>query len=134
MVSSILHIEGNVLDPCLGAGNLIAAAIIAGADPSNCYGIEIDEEVLGIARRRLAKLGVPPCNIVLGDALDPKSYEEKLQPFGEKSFATIEKIDSNSFDIVVNANGKTKEVIFSRDQANALLAKLKAKQLKIFRV
>lgn len=134
MLEKFDSLEGNVLDPCLGAGNLIAAAIIAGADPKRCYGIEIDEEVLGIARMRLAKLGVPPCNIVLGDALDPKNYEEKLQPFGEKSFATIEKIDSNSFDIVVNANGKTKEVIFSRDQANALLAKLKAKQLKIFKV
>lgn len=134
MLEKFDTLDGNVLDPCLGAGNLIAAAIIAGADPKRCYGIEIDEEVLGVARKRLSKLGVPPCNIVLGDALDPKSYEEKLQPFEEKSFATIEKIDSNSFDIVVNANGKTKEVIFSRDQANALLAKLKAKQLKIFKV
>ena len=134
MLEKFDSLDGNVLDPCLGAGNLIAGAVIAGADPSKCYGIEIDEEVLGVARRRLAKLGVPPCNIVQGDALDPKSYEEKLQPFEEKSFATIEKIDSNSFDIVVNANGKIKEVIFSRDQANALLAKLKAKQLKIFKV
>ena len=71
----------DVLDPALGAGGLIAAAIIAGADPKRCYGIEIDEEVLDIARERLAKLGVPPRNLVQGDALDPKSYEEKLQPF-----------------------------------------------------
>ena len=134
MLEKFDSLEGNVLDPCLGAGNLIAAAIIAGADPRKCYGIELDPVVHKVAQLRLSKLGVPPCNIVQGDALDPKSYEEKLQPFEEKSFATIEKIDSNSFDIVVNANGKTKEVIFSRDQANALLAKLKAKQLKIFKV
>ena len=81
MLEKFDSLDGNVLDPCLGAGNLIAAAVIAGADPSKCYGIEIDEEVLGVARRRLAKLGVPPCNLILGDALDPKSYEEKLQPF-----------------------------------------------------
>ena len=86
MLEKFDSLEGNVLDPCLGAGNLIAAAIIAGADPSKCYGIELDEEVLGVARRRLAKLGVPPCNLILGDALDPKSYEEKLQPFeGDES-------------------------------------------------
>ena len=81
MLEKFDSLEGNILDPCLGAGNLIAAAIIAGADPNRIYGIEIDEEVLCVARMRLAKLGVPPRNLILGDALDPKSYEEKLQPF-----------------------------------------------------
>ena len=81
MLEKFDSLEGkDVLDPALGAGGLIAAAIIAGADPKRCYGIEIDEEVLSVARIRLAKLGVPPRNLVLGDALDPKSYE-KLQPF-----------------------------------------------------
>ena len=75
MLEKFDSLDGNVLDPCLGAGNLIAAAIIAGADPSKCYGIEIDEEVLSVARIRLAKLGVPPRNLILGDALDPKSYD-----------------------------------------------------------
>ena len=74
--------DKDILDPALGAGGLLAACILAGADPKRCYGIEIDEEVLSVARIRLAKLGVPPRNLVLGDALDPKSYEEKLQPFG----------------------------------------------------
>ena len=67
--------DKDILDPALGAGGLIAAAIIAGADPKRCYGIEIDEEVLSVARIRLAKLGVPPRNLILGDALDPKSYD-----------------------------------------------------------
>ena len=80
MLEKFDSLEGNVLDPCLGAGGLIAACILAGADPKRCYGIELDEEVLSIARIRLAKLGVPPCNLVHGDALDPKSYE-KLQPY-----------------------------------------------------
>ena len=81
MLEKFDSLEGkDILDPALGAGGLIAAAIIAGADPKRCYGIELDEEVLGIARMRLAKLGVPPRNLILGDALDPKSYEE-LQPF-----------------------------------------------------
>ena len=81
MLEKFDSFEGkDILDPALGAGGLIAAAIIAGADPKRCYGIELDEEVLCIARMRLAKLGVPPCNLILGDALDPKSYE-KLKPF-----------------------------------------------------
>ena len=68
--------DKNILDPTLGAGGLIAACILAGADPKRCYGIEIDPEVLEIAKRRLGKLGVPSCNLILGDALDPKSYEK----------------------------------------------------------
>ena len=72
--------DKDILDPTCGAGGLLVACILAGADPKRIYGIEIDEEVLSVARIRLAKLGVPPSNIVLGDALDPKSYE-KLQPF-----------------------------------------------------
>ena len=81
MIEKFDSLEGkDILDPTLGAGGLIAACILAGADPKRCYGIELDEEVLSIARIRLAKLGVPPRNLVQGDALDPKSYE-KLQPF-----------------------------------------------------
>ena len=87
MLEKFDSLEGNVLDPCLGAGNLIAAAIIAGADPRKCYGIELDPVVHKVAQLRLSKLGVPPCNIVQGDALDPKSYEEKLQPFEDLSKA-----------------------------------------------
>ena len=80
MLEKFDSLEGNVLDPCLGAGGLIAAAVLAGADPSKCYGIELDQSVLELAKRRLAKLGVPEQNLRQGDALDPKSYEEKLQP------------------------------------------------------
>lgn len=69
----------NILDPTLGAGGLIAAAVIAGADPSRCYGIELDQAILEIAKQRLAKLGVPSQNLRQGDALDPTSYEfEKM--------------------------------------------------------
>ena len=72
--------DKDILDPCLGAGGLIAAAVIAGADPSKCYGIELDPSVLELAKKRLTKLGVPEQNLRQGDALDPKSYEEELQP------------------------------------------------------
>ena len=77
--------DKDILDPTVGAGGLLAACILAGADPKRCYGIELDPVVHKVAQLRLSKLGVPPCNIVQGDALDPKSYE-KLQPFkGDES-------------------------------------------------
>ena len=75
MLEKFENLEGNVLDPCLGAGGLIAAAVIAGADPSKCYGIELDPSILEVAKQRLAKLGVPEKNLIQGNALDPKSYE-----------------------------------------------------------
>ena len=75
MLEKFENLEGSVLDPCLGAGGLIAAAVIAGADPSKCYGIELDPSILEVAKKRLAKLGVPEKNLIQGNALDPKSYE-----------------------------------------------------------
>lgn len=64
----------DVIDPCLGSGNLLAACIIAGADPTRCYGIELDEEVLAYAKTRLAKLGVPEENLKCGNALDEQMW------------------------------------------------------------
>ena len=75
MLEKFENLEGNVLDPCIGSGGLIAAAVIAGADPSKCYGIELDPSILEVAKKRLAKLGVPEKNLIQGNALDPKSYE-----------------------------------------------------------
>ena len=68
--------DKDILDPTVGAGGLLAACILAGADPKRCYGIELDPEVLEIAKRRLGKLGVPSSNLILGDALDPESYKK----------------------------------------------------------
>ena len=74
MLEKFSNTEGTILDPCCGAGNLLAAAIKAGFDPAKVYGIEIDEEILKIAQSRLVPLGVPCTNIHLGDALNPGSY------------------------------------------------------------
>ena len=68
--------DKDILDPTVGAGGLLAGCILAGADPKRCYGIELDPEVLEIARKRLGKLGVPSSNLILGNALDPESYEK----------------------------------------------------------
>ena len=68
--------DKDILDPTAGAGGLLAACILAGADPKRIYGIELDPEVLEIAKKRLGKLGVPSSNLILGNALDPESYEK----------------------------------------------------------
>lgn len=67
--------DGTILDPCCGAGNLLAAAIFAGFKPENIYGIELDHDILQIAIERLSLLGVPKDNLHVGDALEPLSYK-----------------------------------------------------------
>ena len=134
MLEKFDSLDGNVLDPCLGAGNLIAAAIIAGADPSKCYGIELDPVVHKVAQLRLSKLGVPPCNIVQGDALDTKSYEEKLQPFASIAYAIVHKEDSGNISIVVCNNKKLKNLDLPRAKANNVLTALKRKNVKLFKI
>ena len=67
-----------LLDPCLGAGGLLAAAIIMKkVKPENCYGIELDADILKIAQKRLSKLGVPLVNLHHGNALNSQCYEFK---------------------------------------------------------
>ena len=75
MLEKFENSNGTILDPCCGAGNLLAAAIFAGFKPNNIYGIEIDPDILQIAIERLSLLGVPKDNLHIGDALDPSSYK-----------------------------------------------------------
>lgn len=63
MLEKFDNLDGNILDPTIGCGGLLAAAVIAGADPRKCFGIELDLEVALLCRDRLAKLGVPRTNI-----------------------------------------------------------------------
>ena len=72
--------EGTILDPTCGAGGLLAAVILAGADPTKCYGIELDPEIANVAKERLGKLGVPSSNIKVGDALLEGSYDFSSVP------------------------------------------------------
>lgn len=75
MLEKFDNTDGTILDPCCGAGNLLAAAIFAGFKPNNIYGIELDPDILQIAIERLSLLGVPKDNLHVGDALDPLSYK-----------------------------------------------------------
>ena len=75
MIEQFKDLNGTVLDPTCGAGGLLAACIIAGADPKKCYGIELDPEVMEICKRRLLPLGVKEEHLHIGSALDDSAYE-----------------------------------------------------------
>lgn len=91
MLEKFQDLEGSVLDPTCGAGNLLAAAIMAGADPKEVYGIELDPEILEIARNRLQLLGVPKINLHQGNALYKECYEFSDDYDYEKAVAKAEK-------------------------------------------
>lgn len=123
----------SILDPTAGAGGLIAAAIIAGADPKMCYGIELDNEILTVCKKRLAKLGVPPCNLIQGDALDSTNYD-KFVECDFDTFAIVYKIDNNIEIGVYTPKHKYKSMSVSRDKANDILKQFKQKNIKLFKI
>ena len=75
MIEKFDDLEGTILDPCGGSGNLLAACIIAGADPKLVYYNELDPNVFEIGKKRLMALGVPEKNFHIGNALDESAYD-----------------------------------------------------------
>lgn len=76
--------DKTILDPCCGSGNLLAACIIAGANPKNIYGNEFDSDMLELCRERLNELctilnldKVPEENLHLGNALDARCLKRE---------------------------------------------------------
>ena len=61
--------DKKTLGPTCGSGNLLAACIIAGANPEMIYGNEFDSSFVKLCQERLGKLGVPFYHIHQGDAL-----------------------------------------------------------------
>ena len=131
MLEKFDSLEGNILDPCLGAGNLIAAAVIAGADPSKCYGIELDLAILKVCRRRLLKYGVPPWHLKEGNALESASYEfEKNEQI--ETFAVVDKQNDGILLSIVNNKKLVKEKKFvDKAKLKDALIKLKNKKKNI---
>lgn len=76
MIEKFSDLNDKIIDPTAGAGNLLAACIMAGADPKNIFAIELDKKIYeNVLIPRLTKLGVPKENIRRGDALDPKAWD-----------------------------------------------------------
>jgi hypothetical protein len=116
----------DILDPALGAGSLIAAAIIAGADPKRCYGIELDPEILAIAKKRLCPMGVPEKNLKLGNALDSDAYnfDDTISEIKHDQKGLAVKVKDNIIDIEI--------VKFPRNITKKFTLKLSDPKLKIF--
>ena len=109
MVEKFEDMKGNILDPTCGCGGLLVACILAGADPQNIYGIELDPEILNLAQNRLYKMGVPEDNLHLGNALNNDCYE-----FGEGYEYDIEKN-------IVTFKGKRPRKAFKFGQRRCLI-------------
>lgn len=123
--------DKDILDPTVGAGGLLVACILCGADPNRIYGIELDLAILKVCRRRLLKYGVPPWHIKEGNALDPTSYEfEKNEQI--ETFAVVDKQNDGILLSIVNNKKLVKEKKFvDKAKLKDALIKLKNKKKNI---
>lgn len=56
LIEELTDLSGNILDPTSGSGNLLAAALIAGADSDKVFGNDYDETMVKLCRERLNKV------------------------------------------------------------------------------
>ena len=107
MLEKFNDLNGNILDPTVGCGGLLAACIIAGTNPRKCYGIELDSSIALLCRERLSKLGVPRMNIHIGDALNDESYNFD-DNFENKPlmYLKIEDLGFSTVNVIIEINKK----------------------------
>jgi predicted RNA methylase len=83
MIEKFNDLEGTIMDPTAGSGNLIAGCILAGADPKLCYANELDLSIYNVLVQRLTSMGVPKENITMMDALSPEFSKHCIKVSGE---------------------------------------------------
>lgn len=83
MIEKFEDLEGTIMDPTAGSGNLIAGCILAGADPQLCYANELDPSIYNVLVQRLTSMGVPKENITMMDALSPEFSKHCRKVSGE---------------------------------------------------
>lgn len=112
LIEELSDLSGNVLDPTSGSGNLLAAALIAGADVDKVFGNEYDETMVKLCRERLNKvcdlLGKPHIKdwqIHQGNALHRfaityfgEDYEEMYYDGCTQKAARKRKLEDSSYD------------------------------------
>ena len=126
-------IDKDILDPTVGAGGLLVACILCGADPNRIYGIELDLAILKVCRRRLLKYGVPPWHLKEGNALESASYE--FEQDNIKTFATVDRLAEAFVLTVVNCNKVIMTKTYTdKDRLKKALKSLKSKDIKIYKI
>ena len=128
--------DKDILDPTAGAGGLLVACILCGADPNRIYGIELDPAILKVCRRRLLKYGVPPWHLKEGNALDPASYEFEENKRTE-AFAAVDKQDDGILlSVVINRKLVKEKKFVDKAKLKEVLVKLKNKKkgIKIMKI
>lgn len=70
LIEELSDLSGNILDPTCGSGNLLAACLIAGADPDKVFGNDYDAIMVDECRKRLQRINpaVKDWQIHRGDA------------------------------------------------------------------
>lgn len=128
--------DKDILDPTAGAGGLLVACILCGADPNRIYGIELDPAILKVCRRRLLKYGVPPWHLKEGNALEPASYEFEENEQIE-AFAVVDKqVDGIHLSIVSNKKLVKEKTFINKAKLKEVLIKIKNKKkdIKIIKI
>ena len=105
-------LDSDIIDPTSGSGNLLAAALIIGADPHRVFGNEYDETMVKLCRERLNKvcdlLGKPHIKdwqIHQGNALHRfaityfgEDYEEMYYDGCTQNAVRKRKLEDSSYD------------------------------------
>lgn len=111
-------LDSDIIDPTSGSGNLLAAALIAGADSDKVFGNEYDETMVKLCRERLNKvcdlLGKPHIKdwqIHQGNALHKfaltyfdEDYEEMYFDGKTQPAARNKKLNNESYNAYLQSN------------------------------
>ena len=80
LIEELSDLSGNVLDPTSGSGNLLAAALIAGADSQRVFGNEYDATMVKLCRERIRTI---PDRLEEIDKEFANSLKAKLKDFND---------------------------------------------------
>ena len=118
LIEELSDLSGNVLDPTSGSGNLLAAALIAGADSDKVFGNDYDETMVKLCREHLNKVcgildkpHIQDWQIHQGNALHRfaityfgEDYEEMYFDGCTQKAARNKKLNNESYDAYLQSS------------------------------